>query len=393
MKIYIAGIGMDGQKTLTAEALSAIKNADVLIGAQRMLEPFAQLGKRTYASWRSDEIADFLRKSSFENAVVLMSGDCGFYSGAGKLISALNGFDAEVICGIPSPVYFCSKIGVDWNDMRFISLHGLTGNIVRNVCRNKRCFFLLGGETSPSDICRTLCDYNMSKIRVYIGENLAYKNEKIYKGSASDFTALQTEKLCVMITENPDFERGILSGISDDSFIHGNVPMTKSEVRSAIISKLELGSDNVCWDIGSGTGSVSVEMALQAYDGQVFSVDKNPEAIELTKKNAVKFGCDNIKIISGTAPGCLPDFPAPDRVFIGGSCGKIDEIIKIVRDKNPSALVVITAVSLETLEQALEAFDNPEIIQLSVTRTKKAGSHTMLSAENPIFIIKAAQHN
>ena len=123
MKIYIAGIGMDGQKTLTSEALSKIKNADVLIGAERMIEPFSQLGKRTYASWRSEKIADFLQENSFENAVVLMSGDCGFYSGAAKLISALKDYEPEVICGIPSPVYFCSKIGVEWNDMRLSLIH------------------------------------------------------------------------------------------------------------------------------------------------------------------------------------------------------------------------------------------------------------------------------
>lgn len=388
MKIYITGIGMDGKETITAEALSSIKNAEILIGAKRMLKPFAELGKKTYESWKADEIAAYLKKNAFENAVVLMSGDCGFYSGAEKMISALDGFETEIICGISSPVYFCSKIGIAWQNMHFISLHGLNGNIVRNVRRNKFCFFLLGGDITPSDICKKLYDYNLSKIRVFIGENLAYKNERIYQGTAADFTAFQSEKLCVMIAENPDFERGILSGIKDDNFIRGNVPMTKSEVRSAVISKLEIESDSICWDIGCGTGSVTTEMALQAYDGKVFAVDKNAEAIELSNKNSVKFGCDNIKTINGTAPDCLLDLPAPDRVFIGGSCGKINEIIKIVREKNPSALVVITAVSLETLEQAAAAFFNPEIVQISITRTRKIGLSTMLSAENPIFIIK-----
>ncbi len=391
MKIYIVGIGMDGKKTLTAKAYEVIKSADILIGAERMLVPFSSLEKPTFASWKAEEIAAYLKENKYYgNAVVLMSGDTGFYSGAKKLKDVLSAYDTELICGIPSPVYFCSRIGFPWHDMNFISLHGASGNVVRNVCRNEYCFFLLGGDVTPGEICRRLCDYNMGEIRVFIGENLAYENERIHIGKAAEYTALQTDKLAVMITENSQYERVIRSGISDENFIRGNVPMTKSEVRSAVISKLEISADCICWDIGSGTGSVSVEMALHAFNGKVFSVDKNNEAIMLTRKNAVKFGCDNIEIINGTAPDCLVDFPAPDRVFIGGSCGRMNEILSAVRQKNQSALVVITAVSIETLEQAASALERPDIVQLSVTRTKKIGGHTMLSAENPVFIIKGA---
>jgi precorrin-6Y C5,15-methyltransferase (decarboxylating) len=152
----------------------------------------------------------------------------------------------------------------------------------------------------------------------------------------------------------------------------------------------------MCWDIGCGTGSVSVEMALQCFDGRVYAVDKNEEAAELTRQNAYKFGCDNIEIISGTAPETLYGFPAPDKVFIGGSCGKISEILNIVYEKNSKADVVITAVSLETLNEAINSFayfgiDSPEIVQIAVTRTRKLGNHTMLSAENPIFIMKGVR--
>jgi precorrin-6Y C5,15-methyltransferase (decarboxylating) len=173
--------------------------------------------------------------------------------------------------------------------------------------------------------------------------------------------------------------------------------MTKSEIRSSVISKLDIGRNDICWDIGCGTGSVSVEMALQCYDGAVYAVDKNDEAVKLSAENAFRFGCDNIKIISGEATQVISDFPAPDRVFIGGSCGKIKEIMNAVYDKNICAEIVITAVSLETLNEAVEAFShfkvyNPEIVQIAVTRTRKLGNHTMLSAENPIFIIKGVRN-
>ncbi|MBQ8687657.1 MAG: precorrin-6y C5,15-methyltransferase (decarboxylating) subunit CbiE [Ruminococcus sp.] len=393
MKIYIVGIGMEGDKTLTPQGLAAIKAADILIGAERMLTPFLHLSKNTLCSWRTEEITDYLKKNKPQTAAVLMSGDCGFYSGAEKLTAALDGFDTEVISGISSPVYFCAKIKKSWQNMKCISLHGMEGNLIRHVCRNASCFFLLGGSITPAAVCRRLCRYGMGSIRVYIGERLAYEDEQIYSGRAEDFTELQCGGLSVMVTENPDPEPGTAFGISDARFIRGKVPMTKSEVRSTVISKLNIGRKDICWDIGCGTGSVSVEMALQCYDGHVFALDQNEEAVQLTKENSIRFGCDNIETISGTAPECLNELPAPDRIFIGGSSGRLPEILTVVFEKNPAACVVITAVSLETLGDAVSALEQyshhtPDIVQLSVTRTRKAGNHTMLSAENPVFIIK-----
>jgi len=396
MKIYIIGIGVEGRKTLTAEAKTVIENADLLIGAERMLEPFLTLKKEYFINWKSEEISEYLSKKSVGTAAVLMSGDCGFYSGAQQLISALSDYETEIISGISSPVYFCSKIKKPWQDMRFISLHGADGNIVRNICRNELCFFLLGGDVTPSKICDKLCEYGRDKIKVYIGENLGYENEKIRSGTVADFTGIECEKLCVIVTENADFERSVPCGINDGDFIRSNVPMTKSEIRNTVISKLNIGRNDVCWDIGCGTGSVSVEIALQCFDGRVYAIDKNEEAIELTAKNAHKFGCDNIEIISGNAPEILSELPGPDKIFIGGSCGKIREILSAAYEKNCNSEVVITAVSLETLNEAVSAFadfgiDSPEIVQLAVTRTKRLGNHTLLSAENPIFIIKGVR--
>lgn len=395
MKIYIIGTGMDGAETLTAKAAEIIKTADVLIGAERILKPFLSCCKAVFTSWKPEDICEFIGKSNYETAAVLMSGDCGFYSGAEKLVKALRAYETEIVCGIASPVYFCSKIKMPWQDMNFISLHGANGNIIRNICRNKYCFFLLGGDIAPADICRKICEYKLENISVYIGEDLALENEKIYSGKAQEFTEIICSKLCVMVTENPNHEHGILCGIADSEFIRGNIPMTKSEVRSLVISKLNIGADDLCWDVGCGTGSVSVEMAMQCYNGTVFSVDKNAAAIDLTIKNRHKFGCDNIIIFHGNAPECLIDLPAPDKVFIGGSCGKTEEIIGTVYKKNPNADIVITAVSLETLEASVNALKSleitPEIVQAAVTRVNKIGSHTMFAAENPVFIIKGVR--
>lgn len=392
MKIYIVGIGMDGDKTLTAQAKAAIQSADALIGAKRMLEPFADLHKPTLATWKTEEICRYIDEGSCNTAAVLMSGDCGFFSGAEKLMKKLGDKDTEILCGISSPVYFCAKIQKPWQDMAFVSLHGQRGNVIRSICRNRYCFFLLGGDVTPAAICQKILDFELPDIQVYIGENLSYKNEKIYRGTPRDFQELSCGGLCVMVTENPGFERGITSGIPDGAFLREQVPMTKSEIRSTVISKLGIGADSICWDLGCGTGSVTVEMALQCYRGTVYAVDKKEQAVALTEKNCRRFGCDNVVALCADAEACVAALPAPDQVFIGGSGGELRGLMAAALEKNPRAAIVVTAVSLETLKLAQEAFQSfhipAEIVQVVVTRTKTVGSYTMFSAENPVFILK-----
>ncbi|MDE6764039.1 MAG: precorrin-6Y C5,15-methyltransferase (decarboxylating) subunit CbiT, partial [Oscillospiraceae bacterium] len=356
---------------------------------------FLNTRKEIFASYKTEEIAEYIKNSEYKNIAVLMSGDCGFYSGTEKLLQQLCEYETEVICGISAPIYFCSKIKIPWQDMRFISLHGTDANIVRNVCAYKKTFFLLGGKITPSDVCKRLCEYGLKNTRVYIGENLAYENERILSGSAANFADIKTENLCVAIVINPDYEKVVRSCIPDSEFIRADkIPMTKSEVRSICVSKLEIARDSVCWDIGCGTGSVSVEMAYRCTDGKVFSVDKNSAAIKLTEVNRRNFRCDNIEIAECEAEKAVEVLPAADCVFIGGSGRQLEKIIETSYQKNPRVKIVITAVSLETLRESIAVFDKigieTEITQIAVTRTKKAGSHTMLSAENPVFIIKGA---
>ncbi|MCR5168626.1 MAG: precorrin-6y C5,15-methyltransferase (decarboxylating) subunit CbiE [Oscillospiraceae bacterium] len=392
MKIYIVGIGMDGGKTLTAEAGKAIKNADVIIGAKRMTEQFAASGKTVFESWRPDEIHAYINGCGKDSAAVLMSGDCGFFSGAKALVHQLTGYDTEIIPGISTPVYLCAKLGITWQDMQFVSLHGTDANIALNVRRNAKCFFLLGGNVTPADICRRLCGYGMSGVTVHIGARLAYPEECIISGPASELTDVSCDGLCAVITENPKPENCIRTGIPDSGFERGNVPMTKSEIRAVLASKLEICYNDTVWDIGCGTGSVSVECALAAYDGTVFAVDKNDEAAALTELNARKFGCDNIRVIRGAAPGVLNELPRPGKVFIGGANGNISAILDAALEDNNYPKTVITAVSVETLNEAAEAVKAhnmiPEITQISAVRYKKLGKHTMPDTQNPVYIIE-----
>ncbi|MGN1119490.1 MAG: precorrin-6Y C5,15-methyltransferase (decarboxylating) subunit CbiT, partial [Oscillospiraceae bacterium] len=301
------------------------------------------------------------------------------------------GYDVRVICGISSAAYFCGRIGVPLNGTELVSLHGRSGNIVRRVCVHERTFFLLGGDIAPKDICRRFCEYGLGDVDIFIGENLSYENEKLTHGKAAELTDIETDKLCVLMAVNPRYERYIRGCIPDSEFIRGNVPMTKAEVRSIVVNKLCIPKDGTVWDIGCGTGSVSVEAALRCECGTVYAVDHSAEAAELTDKNRRKFGCDNIEIMTADGAEAVKTLPKPDCVFIGGSGGEMGDIISAAIGKNPAAGIVITAVTLETLNESIRLLEAAgrecEISQTAITRVKKVGAHSMLAAENPVFVV------
>ncbi len=391
MKVYLVGIGTDGRKTLTAEAARAIDEAQLLIGAERMLAPFADSGKRTVCEYRPRETAEILNSSGVDTAAVLLSGDTGFFSGAAKLRSVLAGHEVEAVCGISSAAYLCAKAGASYEDMRFISLHGRSGNIAVNVKMNERCFFLLGGDTGAKDVCRRLCEYGLADVSVHIGERLGYPDERITSGTARELCGAETDRLCAMIVVNPNCLRHVPSAISDDSFTRTEIPMTKAAVRGNIVAGLDIGRGDICWDIGCGTGSVSVEMAYRCPDGRVYSFDKKPGAVSLTAENARKFGCDNIIALEAELPALPEGTPKPDKVFIGGSSGSIEDIVSLIYGLNPLADITAAAVTVETLARAAEAFEKfggCTITQLAVTDTRRVGGYTMFSAQNPVFIIR-----
>ena len=218
---------MEGRQTLTQQAQEAIESADCLIGAERMLKPFSDISKNKLTSWDNSEISDFVMSTSFDTYAVLMSGDCGYFSGTKNLLKALpEGVETEIINGISSPVYFCGKLQIPWQDIPTVNLHGETANVVRIATMNRRCFFLLGGKLTVKNICKQLCKYGMGDIHVYIGEMLGYPQERILKGLARDFTEIDIKTLSVMMTENSYPETHIRSGIPDEEFIRGKVPIS-----------------------------------------------------------------------------------------------------------------------------------------------------------------------
>ena len=393
--VNLVSAGPGRKELLNFAAVKAVENSSLVIGSKRVLECFDLTDKKIKYAINSDEIKNIIEQNIDTNISVVFSGDIGFYSGANKLGSLLNEYNYCVnkISGISSYVYFLDKINKTYNDVLFLSMHGRNINIVSAVKTNYKTLILLGGETDVAKICAELTKNNMSNADVFIGENLSYDNEKITVGKAEDFINYKNNKLSVIYIENQNAISRIYSfGLSDDSFERSSVPMTKSEVRAASMSKLMLSENSVIFDIGSGTGSVSIECALMAYKGRVFSIDKNENAIECLNNNISKFGTSNINVIKGEAPECLVSLPAPTHCFIGGSSGKLFRIIKTVLEKNNKTRFVINAITLETVLEAKKAalslgFKDLEIVNVNVSRAKNVGDLSLMIGLNPVFII------
>ena len=377
---------------MTEEVLAVCREADILIGAKRMLESVSHLQKNTYQSYQPEEIQTYLKMHpEYEKVVILLSGDPGFYSGAKKLLSCFEKEEIEILSGNSSVVYLCAKLQTSWEDVKFVSLHGRSQNLVGAVRSHPKVFVLTGKKENFQKMCRKLIEYGMEQVILHVGCHLSYPQETILSGTPQELLEQEVTDLAAVLIENPGIISVVTHGIADEEFIRGQIPMTKSEIRSISLSKLKLHKDSIVYDVGAGTGSVSVEMAFQAVDGMVYAVEKKAEAIDLIKKNRRKFGTANLEVIEGSAPEVLESLPAPTHVFIGGSSGKLMEIMKILFRKNPEVRIVINAIAMETVAEALNCIKelsvvDVDIVTVSVGKANKTGAYHMMLGQNPVTI-------
>lgn len=391
-KIALIGIGAGAREGMTMEAVEWCESADLLIGASRMLQKIALPGQPAYQAYQADKIRDYISKHpEYEKIAVLLSGDVGFYSGAKKLLEQLPK-GTELYPGIASVVAFCAKIKESWEDARLVSAHGKNCNLVAEIQNHKKVIALLGKPGQVRELCGKLEEYGMGDVEIFLGERLSYPEEQIYLGYPSNFLEFENDSLSVIFVKNNKAKLWASPGLPDDAFLRDQVPMTKEEVREVAVCKMRLDRDSVVYDVGAGSGSVSVEMARIARRGRVYAVEKNPDAVELLRKNRRKFGLDHMEIVEGTAPEALRELPIPTHAFIGGSSGNLVEICQLLLEKNPKVRIVMTAITLETVAEALQVLrelpvNQPEIVQLAAARAKEVGQYHMMMGQNPVYFI------
>ncbi len=405
--ITLAGVGMGHNACLTKEVEKAITEADILLGADRMIAAYQpRIEKMPY--YKAEQIIPYLEKMqnvvgsrADRKVVILFSGDTGFYSGCQKLYDALQREIREgrlqafvtVMPGISSVAYLAACIGESYQDAAIYSMHGKElPNLARNIRTEKKIFLLMSGLKDIHKLGETLLDAGLQECTVIAGYQLSYPEQRIMELKPEECLKLCEEGLYTCCIKNPKPENRMLThGKADGEFVRDKVPMTKEEVREVSICKLKLYEGAVVYDIGSGTGSIAVEIAGLSDDIKVFAVEHKAEAASLIAKNKEKFGLDNIEIVLATAPEALEKLPAPTHAFIGGSGGRMKEILSVLYQKNPHMRVVINAISMETICEIREVLGmfsvkNEEMVQMQVSRAKNIGAYYLMQAENPVWI-------
>lgn len=431
--LSLIGIGMGNKKNLTNEAEDILKGADVIFGARRMLETARTLDyspdslKPEFVPlYKHEEIFTYLEENKqYKKAAVMFSGDTGFYSGAeaffeeseqkgGQLNlfyrNEVKGWQINVLPGISSAIYFASKLNKSWHKWKMLSLHGCKCNIIEEIRKNPACFFILSGESDVNMIAEKIeeAEQNrlLSDVSCFLGENLSYGVEKIiHFNSVSEMKNYRSEgvlpkNLCVLLIENNKNEKeSLLPLLSDEDFIRKEkIPMTKKEIRQLSLCALRLSKNSVVYDIGSGSGSITVEAARIADEGRVFAIDVSEEAYFLTQKNVSKFSLMNVTCLLGSASDIIrkEKLPLPTHAFIGGSRGSISDLCHILIERNPDVRIVANFVSLEGLcdmKECLKSLEKEgikrkvEIKQISVAAAEQAGKFHLMKAQNPVWIV------
>ena len=394
MNVTLIGMGSGQPENLTLQGLAALRQADLILGARRLLAVLpAGCTENRAAAYRPDEVAELLQTSGAENAVLVYSGDTGFYSGASSMMEKLEalGVRARVLPGLSSIQLLAAALGRPWQGWNLVSAHGRTCDPVAECMQGRPTFFLTGGSEDPATLCAQLEAEGFGDMQAVVGQCLGTPEEKLFRGSVKELAAGRFNSLSVLFVEAAEVLPRRAPGLPDEAFERGDVPMTKQEVRAAVLAKLAVRPEDILWDVGAGTGSVSVELALAAPRGRVYAVECRPEGCALIKANREKFRTRNLVLVEGLAPDALSDLPAPDAVFIGGSKGSLAAIVDAALDKNPDARICVSAIALETLSAAVAALTakgrTVQVSQIAVSRAKAVGGLHLMMAQNPIYLI------
>ncbi|MBW1824880.1 MAG: precorrin-6y C5,15-methyltransferase (decarboxylating) subunit CbiE [Deltaproteobacteria bacterium] len=405
--VTVVGIGMSPDD-LSNKALSMIEEADILIGGKRHLNCFLKLpAKKVPISKNLKPILNVITTSlkKKKKVVVIASGDPGYYGIAKYLVAQLGKEKIEIMPNITTFQAAFAKIKESWDDAFLLSLHGRPiPHLASLMRRHKKMGILTDNTNTPQKIAKSILseDQSLKAVDVFIVEQLGMKKEKIHKYplksiSKKSFSSLSAMILIAKTRGEKKKEENISLGIPDVHFSHQKGLITKDDVRIFTLAKLNLLKEGVFWDIGSGSGSIAVEAALLAPELEIFAIEKYKKRIEDIKKNIHKFNAGRtITPVLGEAPQILKGLPTPQRVFVGGSEGKLLPILRYCRRVLlPSGKVVINAATLETVNSAVAFFDKtgwPSMVTLlNISKMKKIGEQKRFQPLNPVFIIEGSK--
>ena len=431
-KLYVIGIGF---RPLDKRALEIILRSDVILANERLLDVFKKYKEFEYVRDKIKvinsvyETMDYIRTQNAELSThnpklitLLASGDPLFFGIGRMAVKEFNKEDVEILPDLSSIQVAFAKIKEAWSDAFLMSLHGGPDpekrrkleyeieDIPALLKRHNKIAILTDKENNPAEVAKIL---NLSPITshlsliIYVCERLGYTDEKITKGAPEEIAKQIFEHPNVVIimqntkhrTQNTDRRKEkdgqgaeIRFGLGEDEIKHSKGMITKDEIRAVTIHKLRLPETGVFWDIGAGSGSISIEAARLCPKLEIIAIEKNEEQIRHIENNKGAFNVHNLRVIKGEAPQALNGLPTPDSAFIGGSGGRLDDIVHSISEKMQGGIVVVNAVTIETLNSAVKCLEEDgfrvDVTEVSVSKSKMINRKRHMNALNPIFIVK-----
>jgi precorrin-6Y C5,15-methyltransferase (decarboxylating) len=399
--ITVIGIGEDGCKGLSSRAMNAIATARVLAGGERQLAFFPEFeGERILLKSGIGKALERIGELSEEaNVCVLASGDPMFF-GIGSLVVAKCGAEHVEVIPQPSSVQWAfARAGINAEDACVISLHARPREgFLTRLKRFAKVAVFTDAENSPPRLAAYLLEHGETSFDAWVCESLAGPGERVRKFALEDLaraTDVGPLNVLLLVRRDPSFKRpAAMTFLHEDAFAK-RMPkkglITKREVRLLSLASLGIRPDSVVWDVGAGSGSVSIEAALLAYEGRVYAIEVDPEGVEICRENVRAHGVDNVRVVAGRAPEVLADLETPDAVFVGGSKGSMEEIIAVALERlRPGGRLVANAITMENAAEAYQALRRrdlvPEVTLLQVSRAEPLARYMRYEALNPIQI-------
>jgi precorrin-6Y C5,15-methyltransferase (decarboxylating) len=400
--IHVIGAGIAGQEGFTPQALELIEQSDLLCGTEALLDLFPDYsGERLIIDDHHPGSMVSALEEGDRRAVVLASGDPLFFGVGRYLLRNLPDELIEFLPNVTSVQYAFAKIREPWDDAVFISVQGRElKDVVDRIVANDKAAVLTDSSGTPGMIGRELLSRNRSGYKAYLCENLGTADEKIRVTDVRGLLELDAAPLNVLLLikeyEDENLQYIPTLGIPDDEFVSIKKLITKEEVRVITLAKLKLRHDMCLWDIGAGSGSLCIEADHLLPNGRIFAIERNEECRQFIKENLERFNARNVTLIEGDAPDCLEELPDPDRIFIGGSGGRLWDILDTADQRLASGgRIVMNAITLDTLTAANEFFGNAgyqvEVVTVNIARTRPHSNYKMFEAYNPVYVLTAVK--
>ncbi len=401
--VSVIGMGLSPED-LTAKHLKIIKNADVLVGGKRHLEYFKDYSadKKEISKDLKGVIRYIKSKMGRENVVVLASGDPLFFGIGSLLIESLGAKNVMIYPNISTVAAAFSRIKEPWNDVSVVSLHGRDSEreLFNRLDRNESVAVYTDSQKNPAWLAGRLLEKGIKDIKMCIFEQLGTESERFdwYEpGQAADMNFSQPNLIVLKRRSfQPEGHKELHLGMPDYRYEYQKGLITKSEIRAITISRLCLSTDHILWDLGAGSGSISIEASLYIKKGKIFSVEQNKDRLNNIKANKKRFNVKNLEVVQTVLPNGLEDLPEPDRIFIGGGGRSLVKIIdKASEYLKPDGVMVINTIILSNVEAALKTLKNKgfktDIVLVQIHRGQDMPWGERLEALNPVWIISAVK--